>query len=172
VSVPPEITPSLILQLRTRIPKGLPSESTLTARLVDAVRIVLGRAPVKLPKRDIELGIVLTDDEGIKVINRVHRKMDVPTDVLSFPLHGELDLKEPDQPEGPPLALGDIVISLETIGRQAADRNLPIHERFAECLVHGMLHILGYEHSTEKSREKMESLEDELVNQVADVLAP
>ena len=170
--------PNLILQIRTRIPPGLPPRDILAGRLVEAVHAMMEKLPIRLPDRDIELGMTLTDDNGIRIVNRAHRQIDAPTDVLSFPLvvesrHGdgesEEELKD-DYPDGPPVALGDIVISLETVERQAAERCLPLHERFAECLVHAMLHIAGCEHSTEPGREEMESMEDELVPEVARLL--
>jgi len=165
-------TPNLILQIRTRIPSELPSREAMARCLVEALRVVFDQLPNSLPERDLELGMTLTDDQGIKTINKAYRLVDAPTDVLSFPLFTNGESFEEEQPEGPPLSLGDIVINLQTIERQASDRGLKLHERFAECMVHGLLHIMGWEHSSDLSQGRMEALEDELVPAVSELLSP
>ena len=165
--------PNLILQVRTRIPAGLPPRDILAGRIVEVFRMVIDRSKLYIPDRDIELGVTLTDDNDIRVINKAHRQTDAPTDVLSFPMFSDGLVKNANETAGDsPVALGDIVISLETLTCQASDRALPVHERFAECLVHGMLHIMGFEHSSESGRIDIEALEDDLVPHASGILAP
>ncbi len=104
---------------------------------------------------ETELSILLCDDETIRVLNRRYRKKDKATDVLAFPMD------ESDGP-GPPL-LGDVVISLPTAARQAAERDRPIIAEVTFLLAHGLLHLLGYDHGTHREEREMERQTAELL---------
>ena len=98
-----------------------------------------------------ELSVLVTDDQEIRELNRLYRGKDVPTDVLSFAQMDEIALEGASRGGAadawrPPLPLGDIVISLETASRQAAAMALPTAERLRTLLIHGLLHLLGYDH--------------------------
>ena len=99
--------------------------------------------------------IVLTDDETIRALNRDFREVDRPTDVLSFPLAEVDDLRDPDAE----VFLGEIYISLETARAQAAEARRPFADEVAHLTVHGLLHLLGFDHHTAAARRKMVSLE-------------
>ncbi len=86
-----------------------------------------------------ELSIVLVDDEAIRELNATWRDENSPTDVLAFAQ------REGDGPEAPGL-LGDVVISIPTAARQAGERGHAIEHEIRELLVHGILHLLGYDH--------------------------
>lgn len=86
------------------------------------------------------LGVRLTDDEGIRELNRRFRERDESTDVLSFP--------GGDGPEG--LHVGDIAISVETARRQAGTAGHPIERELRELALHGLLHCLGYDHESDE----------------------
>lgn len=93
-----------------------------------------------------ELSAVLTGDEAIQRLNREFRGKDKPTDVLSFP---QLELSvEPavNGDHGAPLPLGDVVISIETAARQARELRIGAADRIRTLLIHGLLHLLGYDH--------------------------
>lgn len=98
-----------------------------------------------------ELSVLLTDDETIRDLNRRYRDVDAPTDVLAFPQEaGDSD------PVGPwEAVLGDVVISVETAERQAAERKWPTERELEMLLAHGILHLLGYNDETPEAREKM-----------------
>ena len=100
-----------------------------------------------------EVSVTLTDDEGIHKLNRSFRKIDAPTDVLSFPL---FDYEGSDEPPVDELEnmLGDIVISLERAQAQADEFGHSFEREVAFLCVHSMLHLLGYDH--------VDSEEDEL----------
>ncbi len=115
---------------------------------------------------DGELSILITDDERIATINGTYFDRPWPTNVISFSM-AEGDFV--DVHPGTKM-LGDIVISMETAMREAKDAMMPIEERFAQLLVHGVLHIFGYDHETpdadaqrmeEKSEALMEMLKKE-----------
>ena len=80
-----------------------------------------------------EVSIILTNDQKIQQLNREYRKLDKPTNVLSFEL-------------GDDVLLGDIYVSLDTVLREAADENISVEDHAAHMVVHGVLHLQGYDH--------------------------
>jgi probable rRNA maturation factor len=114
-----------------------------------------------------ELSVVLTDDAAIRVLNRTWRGMDKPTNVLSFPAPAA-------SAPGAPRVLGDIVIAHETVRREAAAEGKPFEHHLAHLVVHGFLHLLGYDHETESQAEEMERLECSILARlgVSDPYAP
>jgi len=115
---------------------------------------------------EVSIGIV-TDDE-IRSINKKFRNIDKSTDVLSFPLmeSDEIDaIPDTIVYVGLPLmTLGDILISYDTTVSQAADRKIPAGERLLELLIHGLLHLMGFDHENEDDRNKMETMEEDIFN--------
>ena len=99
--------------------------------------------------------MLLTDDAHQRALNRQWRQKDAPTNVLSFP---QLD---PDAPlEG---LLGDISLAHETLLREAGELSKPFEDHFVHLLVHGMLHILGFDHETENEALVMERYETDIM---------
>lgn len=99
-----------------------------------------------------EISILLTDDEEIHTLNREYRGIDRPTDVLSFSqIEGE-----PVISEGDFVQLGDIAISVETARRQAEEKNRTLEDELELLVVHGVLHLLGYDDQTDEQAELME----------------
>ncbi len=98
----------------------------------------------ELTDRDIE--VILTTDEEIQKLNREHREKDAPTDVLSFPLEAQF----------PNMPLGSIVISIETAQKGADEFNHSIEDEIKLLFIHGLLHLLGYDHEIDNGemREK------------------
>lgn len=126
--------------------------------------------------KDTQVSLLLTDDEEIHTLNLHWRKKDRPTDVLSFSMYegGGLSGKAgvglaPGAARGG--LLGDIVISLETCQRQALDKGWTVEEEVAYLLLHGLLHLLGYDHERDEDHVVMEARTQELWGQVhAEVL--
>jgi probable rRNA maturation factor len=114
-----------------------------------------------IPK-NVEVSILLTNDEEIKDLNRQYRGKDKPTNVLSF--SQEVDLSAMRDLEACVL-LGDIVLSIETIQLEAMQQQKSIHHHLAHLIVHGTLHLLGYDHETDIEAEEMESLEIDILKQ-------
>jgi probable rRNA maturation factor len=93
--------------------------------------------------------VVLVDDSAMAALNRAHRGAAGPTDVLSFPMtEGRFGDLSPD-------VLGDVVISVETARRQAQPGRGGLRRELALLLVHGMLHLIGYDHGTARERQRM-----------------
>lgn len=105
---------------------------------------------------DAELAVMLTDDAGIRTLNRNWRNIDKPTNVLSFPALRPEGARQPDDP--PPM-LGDIAIAYETTRREADDESKPFDHHLSHLAVHGFLHLIGYDHETDAEAEEMENLE-------------
>jgi probable rRNA maturation factor len=94
-----------------------------------------------------ELSLVLVSDRRIRALNRRYRKKDRPTDVLAFPLGGQIYFPPRKINLSPfPVLLGDVVISVPTARRHAADLGHGLREELRRLLVHGVLHLLGYDH--------------------------
>lgn len=114
-----------------------------------------------LAEDEIEEGaavtVVLADDTLLHELNLRHREVDAPTDVLSFPAdEGE----EFPTPEGEPRYLGDIVVSVERVGRQAAEAGLAERDELAHVILHGLLHLLGYDHEEPEEEAVMKAREE------------
>jgi probable rRNA maturation factor len=123
----------------------------LTRRVIAAA---LERGSLALPS-PAELSLVLTDDAGIRELNRVWRGKDAATDVLSFPLA--------DAGPGEDGLLGDIVLSSETIAREAEALAVPYEHHLAHLILHGVLHLFGYDHQIEEEAAQMERLETDIL---------
>jgi probable rRNA maturation factor len=99
-----------------------------------------------------EVSVILTDNEGIRMLNREYRGKDSPTDVLSFPLYGpeeDIEIIEDGRAE-----LGDIVISLERAAAQAEEIGNTFEREVMFLCVHSVLHLLGYDHETSEADER------------------
>jgi len=107
--------------------------------------------------RDAELSILLCDDATIRTLNRRHRKKNKATDVLAFPM------QEGPGPASHPGLLGDVVISLPTATRQAADHDRPIIQEVTFLLAHGLLHLLGYDHANKRQERAMKARTEDLL---------
>jgi len=108
-----------------------------------------------------ELGIRITGDELLRQLNRDHRGIDEPTDVLSFPAS---DDEFPDSPEDGRY-LGDIAISLAAAGRNSAITGTPLDRELRQLVTHGVLHLLGYDHESEADTAAMRAREVELLGE-------
>ncbi|HMD63641.1 MAG TPA: rRNA maturation RNase YbeY [Stellaceae bacterium] len=103
----------------------------------------------------VELGITLADAAEQQHLNRDYRGRDTPTNVLAFAAWQTGSRL----PLGAPVLLGDVVLALETVVREAAEQNKPLADHLRHLTVHGVLHLLGYDHLTQAEAAIMESLE-------------
>ena len=103
-----------------------------------------------------EISIMFVDDETMHTLNMKYREVDAPTDVLSFPM---CDGRFPNV--GPNI-LGDIVISIPTARRQSEDNSHTLEEEIVFLLIHGFLHLVGFDDENDTEREKMLQRQDEL----------
>ncbi len=104
-----------------------------------------------------ELSVLLADDAAVRELNRAYRATDETTDVLAF---AQSEGEAFAQPDGAPPHLGDVIISMDTARRQAAEFAIAIQDEVAHLLVHGILHLLGYDHEDPDDAERMRLHED------------
>ena len=106
----------------------------------------------------LELTIRLVDNDEMQELNREYRGKDYPTNVLSFPCDWDL-------PEEPRL-LGDVVIAAAVVNREAKEQKKTMEAHWAHIVIHGFLHLLGYDHIEDADAEKMENTEREILAQL------
>ena len=119
-------------------------------------------------KKSCEISVVITDNEGIREINREYREIDAPTDVLSFP---QYEFTEPTvfaEEIEEPVMLGDIVISKERLISQAEEIGHSFEDELCYLTVHSCLHLLGYDHMEEPDKVLMRSREKEIAGEIID----
>ncbi|HZY48404.1 MAG TPA: rRNA maturation RNase YbeY [Devosia sp.] len=126
----------------------------LDARAEQAVRAALAQSKARITG-PAELSVVLTDDAEQRVLNRDWRGIDKSTNVLSFPQI---------EPFGPVSGLlGDIILARETLEREAAEQGVSFEDHFTHLVVHGFLHLLGYDHMDDDEALAMEGLETQIL---------
>ncbi|MFH1262510.1 MAG: rRNA maturation RNase YbeY [Pseudomonadota bacterium] len=133
------------------------------AALVRALRNTLLRSLRLLKIRDADVSLLLTSDRAIAAWNGTYRKIRRPTDVLSFP-QGQAHRKRGR------LLLGDIAISVPTARRQARREGVPLRDECGLLAVHGLLHLLGYDHAGPREAARMTRLQARLFPKVSRVL--
>ncbi|MGN6500008.1 MAG: rRNA maturation RNase YbeY [Tsuneonella sp.] len=107
----------------------------------------------------LQVSLLFTGDDEVRTLNREWRSRDKATNVLSFPM------VEPDElaglaDTGPPILLGDLVLAAETCAREAEEKRIPLRAHVTHLIVHGLLHLAGYDHETgEDDAVAMENLE-------------
>lgn len=140
---------------------GWPEEAVLAAlssRVLGAAADYLVREEDQpFPEMAPELSLVFTNDDSIQEINAEWRGKDKPTNVLSFPAFP----LEPGGMPGP--MLGDIVVARETVEREAVDLDKTFDDHLTHLLVHGFLHLFGYDHMEKDEAEEMEAVETRIL---------
>lgn len=109
-----------------------------------SVAVAAVAAQLEAPRAG-ELSLVLSDDAQVRVLNRDYRGKDVPTNVLSFAQSGAL--------------LGDIVLARETVSREASDKGASFEAHLTHLIIHGWLHLQGFDHAGEAEAAQMEAIE-------------
>jgi probable rRNA maturation factor len=146
------------------------------------VRIVAATLGYGQQPPDTEMTLVITDDAHIRELNRVFRDVDSPTDVLSFPARENAVCCETPEgtgaeqvddsqsawdfvtPDDLPPYLGDVIISYPTAVAQATEQGHAVEDELALLVVHGCLHLLGYDHATEEERQRMWTSQEQILH--------
>ncbi len=135
--------------------KALPGIDKLCQNAALAALAVCGKA---VAGAKAELSLVLADNAALRDLNREFRGQDKPTNVLSFPA------AEKVKPGAPMVLLGDVVLAYETVAREAQAQGKSLAEHTAHMVVHGVLHLLGFDHERGGSEaERMEALETQIL---------
>ena len=109
--------------------------------------------------RAVEIALRLSSDDEVRALNARWRGKDKPTNVLSFPMAEPDELADPGEAGGPELMLGDIVLAHTVCATEAAEKAIPIETHATHLMVHGTLHLLGYDHLDDTAAEDMEARE-------------
>jgi probable rRNA maturation factor len=136
----------------------LPCAATLARRAARAALAAAG------PARAVELDIVLVDDTRQRALNRDWRGQDKPTNVLSFAQMDEPDIAGTGNDSAMPLLLGDVVLAAGTIAAEAAAQGKSVGDHVSHLVIHGVLHLLGFDHDEARRARRMESLEAALLD--------
>ena len=160
----PDSRCSLHLEVAVRDPAWRHTVADAEALAAQAANAALSTARLAKFARSgvVEAALTLADDALSRELNHRYRGQDKPTNVLSFSgadgpgSAGQLG-------EGPPLILGDVVIARQTTVREAGEQGKPLQDHLRHLVVHGMLHLLGYDHQQATAAEEMERLEVEIL---------
>lgn len=114
-------------------------------------------------KSEVCINLELGNDEEIRCLNREFRQIDKPTNILSFANLDDDDFFE-TLPQTEEVELGDIIIALETMENQSLEQEIGFNDHYVHILIHGILHLLGYDHIEEAERLEMEALETRLLH--------
>jgi len=132
-----------------------PENLTFSQDITDNVRAAAEMIGKLYDVENSEVSVTLTNNAYIHTLNKEYRGIDRPTDVLSFALN---ESDEPKMIDGPEInILGDLIISVERAEEQAEDYGHSLRREVAFLTVHGMLHLLGYDHMEDNEREEMEA---------------
>lgn len=160
-----EAPPCLALSIED-VWRGASVSYDWAARVVDAALAAAEQDPDAA-----EVSLLLTDDARIQGLNAAHRRIDAPTDVLSWPAT-PFDQPAPagwtgaHRGDGGRLFLGDVALAFETTRRDAERLERPLEHHAAHLIVHGVLHLLGYDHQTDEEAAAMELRESEALRRL------
>jgi probable rRNA maturation factor len=148
--------PAIAIELVETSPRWRERLPRRRALCVAAAEAAFATAKPKLTRR-AEVSVVLADDALVRRLNRQWRRIDSATNVLSFPA---LDLELPPKA---PFLLGDVVLAFETVSREAQEQGKELADHMRHLVVHGILHLLGYDHDEPAGAEQMEALETQVL---------
>ena len=158
----------MTVTIDTEVEASFPFDHEKLARKVVAAALAHEGFPY-----EAEVGLLLVSPEAIQAMNREHRQIDRPTDVLSFPMAaygspGDFEALELDgdnfNPDTGEAMLGDIVLNVEQVGEQARQYGHSEEREYAFLILHSMLHLFGYDHETEEEAAQMEKKQKEILD--------
>lgn len=116
---------------------------------------------------DFDIGLWITTNKTIRTFNKEYRHKDTPTDILSFSYHSHLKAGERINPKtAEDYTLGDLIISAEYVQKAAKSLGVPFQERLQYLIVHGICHLLGYDHVHDADYKKMHALEKAILKKL------
>ena len=133
--------------------------AALAAKAVEAAIASTPYSSLTNGDPDVEVSVKFTDDNEVRALNRDYRGKDQPTNVLSFPMIAPDLIETVTNTDDSEVLLGDIVLAYGTCAREAEARSISIAAHATHLIVHGTLHLLGYDHMNDGEAEAMESLE-------------
>ena len=137
--------------------KSLDFDPRVTARLTISDLLKKVELPECFARDSLEISLVLANDDMVSTLNKQYKKKIGPTNVLSFPM------MEGHEAPGQLTTMGDIILSLETIDKEAKEQKKSFKDHMTHLIVHGYLHLIGYDHENDEEAEEMEGLEIKLL---------
>lgn len=167
-----KLTPpgNAVIQLECRTDSALWSETDVIALATRVMEAVVQSE--QLQDLECELSIVFSDDATVRDLNRQHRGKDKATNVLSWPAQTLAPAKAGGRPRAPKadafgeVPLGDVALAYETCAREAQAQGKPLRNHVTHLVLHGVLHLLGYDHETEADATRMEELERDILGKL------
>ncbi len=145
------------IDVAVECPAWAEAVADVEALVVRVAEAALEHSECDLGTGPVEVSLVLADDATVQGLNRDWRGKDKPTNVLSF---AALDDEDAPQVDGAPLLLGDVILAFETCRAEAEEQGKPLTDHLSHLVVHGVLHLLGYDHEEDETEaEEMERLE-------------
>jgi probable rRNA maturation factor len=148
--------PAIEVELAETSPRWRERLPRRRALCVAAAEAAFAAAKPRLTRRT-EVSVVLADDALVRRLNRQWRRIDAATNVLSFPSLDE------ELPPKAPFLVGDVVLAYETVSREAQEQGKDLADHLRHLVVHGILHLLGYDHEEPTQAEQMEALETQVL---------
>jgi probable rRNA maturation factor len=136
---------------------------SLATRAVGATIAATPHADLATTAATIEISIRLTSDAEVQILNHQYRGQDKPTNVLSFPMVQPDLIDTLANTDDGEVLLGDIVLACETCAREAVERGVSTQDHATHLIVHGVLHLLSYDHMTDSEAEAMEAIERDVM---------
>jgi probable rRNA maturation factor len=155
-----------VIETAVLIESGWPDSIGWSALAADAVDAAIAQTPnagLALSDASIEVSVKFTSDDEVRVLNRDYRGKDKPTNVLSFPMVAPDLIEMIANTDDGEVLLGDIVLAYSTCLREAEAREITIAAHATHLIVHGTLHLLGYDHMNDGEAEAMEALEQAIM---------
>lgn len=109
--------------------------------------------------KNVSIDITLSNNEQIHALNKEYRGKDKPTNILSFPMLSYPELQAIEDYPIPEILLGDLILSYEICIQEASEKNISIENHYQHLIIHGILHLLGYDHIEDKDADIMQALE-------------
>lgn len=156
---PPAHSRKILIELSVEGGQWKPEDdlSNMCEQVLGSAADYLAEHGQPFPEGGTEVSLLFTEDEEMRLINGRWRSKDTPTNVLSFP-------SAPIEPgHSPGVFLGDIVLAYQTIAREAESLEIPFDNHLTHLLVHGLLHLLGYDHIHDDEARVMENLETRIL---------
>ena len=150
--------------------KALPNIGSIAGGAVSAAIDLLNDGVGGVPEHgDIEISLLFTNNESMRNLNARYRGVDAPTNVLSFPGRVETKSLPSPGPGGgpgstpPAVALGDIALAFDVVAKEAKEQTKTLANHVTHLIVHGLLHLLGYDHERDRDAIEMEKLEGQIL---------
>jgi len=134
------------------------SWETLARNAAEAAIAESAFPQLAMSKRPVEISVLMTGDEKVRELNAEYRQKDRPTNVLSFPMSDAEELRDTNV-TGPELLLGDIILAHGVCEAEAAEKGVTVEDHATHLIVHGTLHLLGYDHDGDDEASDMEARE-------------